>query len=216
MSLLSIASELRRTVRGLRRHPGFTTAAVLTLALGIGATTAIFSVVYGVLIKPLSYPEAHELVSIRHAAPGSPAALQGFSESQYVTYREANRAFEHVGFWSDGRRTLTGLDDPEQVRVLTVTHGTLQALGVQPALGRWFVDAEHSPGAAAPASTIVSYAFWQRHFGGDESALGRTLALDGRSYEIVGIMPRGFKFLDLKPQPDVIDAMRIDATQMLR
>jgi predicted permease len=214
--LLSIASELRRTFRNLLRHPAFTLAAVLTLALGIGATTAIFSVVYGVLIKPLPYPDAHELVSIRHRAPGSPVAEQGFSESQYVTYREANRAFEHVGFWTDGGRTLTGLGDPEQVRVLTATHGVLQALAVQPTLGRWFGDAEHSPGAGAPASVIVSHAFWQRRFGGDESVLGRALALDGRSYQIIGIMPQGFKFLDLKPQPDVIDAMRIDATQMLR
>src|SRR5688572_32787094 len=92
-NLLSVTSELRRTVRSLLRHPAFTAAAVVTLALGIGATTAIFSVVYGVLIKPLSYPDAHELVSIRHAAPGSPAAVQGFSESQYVTYRGATRAF---------------------------------------------------------------------------------------------------------------------------
>jgi predicted permease len=207
-------SGFRHAVRGLRRHPGFTAAAVLTLGLGIGATTAIFSVVYGVLLKPLPYPDADELASIRHTAPGSPVPEQGFSESQYVTYREANRAFEALGLWSDTGRTLTGLGDPEQVRVLTVTHGTLQALGVQPALGRWFVDAEHSPGADAPASVIVSNAFWQRHFGGDESVLGRTLALDGRSYEIVGIMPPGFKFLDLKPQPDVIDTMRIDATQM--
>jgi predicted permease len=213
---LSFASDLSRTARSLLRHPAFTAAAVLTLALGIGATTAIFSVVYGVLIKPLPYPEAHELVSIRHAAPGSPVAEQGFSESQYVTYRQANRTFEHLGFWAGAGRTLTGLGDPAQVSVLTVTHGTLQALGVPPALGRWFVDAEHDPGAEAPASVIVSYAFWQRHFGGDASVLGRTLSLDGRSYEIVGIMPQGFKFLDLKPQPDVIDAMRIGATQMLR
>jgi predicted permease len=215
-NLLSVASELRRTARSLLRHPAFTAAAVLTLALGIGATTAIFSVVYGVLIKPLPYPDAHELVSIRHAAPGSPVAEQGFSESQYVTYREATRAFEHVGFWTDTGRTLTGLGDPEQVRVLTVTDGTLQALGVHPAMGRWFVDAEYSPGAGAPASAVMSYAFWQRRFGGDGSVLGRTVALDGRSYEIVGIMPPSFKFLDLKPQPDVIDAMRIDAIQMLR
>jgi predicted permease len=215
MALFS-SSGLRHAVRGLTRHPGFTAAAVLTLALGIGATTAIFGVVYGVLLKPLPYPDADELVNIRHAAPGSPAAMQGFSESQYVTYREANRAFEAVGFFSGGGRTLTGLGDPEQVQVLTVTHGILQALGVQPAVGRWFVDAEHNPAADAPASVLVSYAFWQRHFGGDESALGRALALDGRSYEIVGIMPAGFKFLDLKPQPDVIDAMRIDATAMRR
>jgi predicted permease len=210
------SSGLRHAVRGLRRHPGFAAAAVLTLALGIGATTAIFGVVYGVLLKPLPYRDADELVSIRHSAPGSPVPEQGVSESQYVTYREANRTFENVGLWAESGRTLTGLGDAEQVRVLGVTHGILQALGVQPALGRSFVEAEHSPGTDAPNSVIVSNAFWQRHFGGDESALGRTLSLDARSYEIVGIMPPGFKFLDLRPQPDVIDAMRIDATEMRR
>jgi hypothetical protein len=96
-NLLSIGSELRRTVRRLPRHPAFTAAAVLTLALGIGATTAIFSVVYGVLIKPLPYPDADRLVSVRHTAPGIDTGLYGISGSMFVTYSEENSVFEHFG-----------------------------------------------------------------------------------------------------------------------
>src|SRR5690606_5649012 len=134
-AFLSSSSGLRLAARTLRRRPGFTAAVVLTLALGIGATTAIFGVVYGVLLKPLPYPDAGELVSLRHTAPGravrASAEALGFSESLYVTYREENEAFEHVGLWGSGGQTLTGSGNPEQVRTLIVTQGTLQALGVQ-------------------------------------------------------------------------------------
>jgi len=212
------SSGLRRAVRGLRRHPGFTAAAVLTLALGIGATSAIFSVVYGVLIKPLPYPDPDELVSVRHTAVGHPYGVAGntlgSADSMYVTYRDENRVFEHVGLWGANERTLTGVGEPERIATLAVTHGTLQTLGVQPVLGRWFSDAEHTPAAEGPDSVILSHAFWQRRFGGDESALGRTLSLDFRPSQVVGIMPAGFRFLNLTPQPDVISASRIDASQL--
>ncbi len=210
------------TVRGLLRHPGFTAAAVLTLALGLGATTAIFSVVYGVLLKPLPYPDAHELVSLRHTAPGFAAILGrtpddsfGLGESMYVTYREENRVFEHVALWDNSERTLTGLGEPEQLKVLAVTVDTLQTLGVQAALGRGFADAEYTLGAAeGPDPVIVSYAFWQRRLGGDEAALGRAFSLDTRLVQVVGIMPQGFRFLDWRPQPDVISAIRTDGSQI--
>jgi predicted permease len=205
----------------LRRHPGFTAAAVITLALGIGATTAVFSVVYGVLIKPLPYPDADELVSLRHTARGLAVNLGlgaddafGLSESMYVTYSKENSAFEHVGLWTLMEQTLTGVGEPEQIRVLQVTHGTLQALGVQPVLGRWFSDAEHTLGSEGAAPVIVSHAFWQRRFGGDEAALGRTLSLDFHAAQVVGIMPADFRFLD-QPQPDVISAIRTDGNQIL-
>jgi predicted permease len=223
MTALVSPSSLRQTIRGLWRHLGFTTAAALTLALGIGATTAIFSVVYGVLLKPLPYPDAGALVSLQHTAPGlaatigrAPSDSFGLSESMYVTYREENRAFEHVGFWTGAEQTLTGLGEPEQISVLAVADGTLQALGVQPALGRWFSADEYTLAAAdGPDPVIVSHAFWQRRFGGDQGALGQTLSLDGRSGQVVGIMPAGFRFLDLKPQPDVMRAIRTDGAQIL-
>jgi predicted permease len=194
---------------------------VLTLALGIGATTAIFSVVYGVLIKPLPYPDADELVSLRHAAPGLmrtigfPAdTLPGMSESMYVTYREENRAFEHVGLYTSYEHTLTGLGETEQIRALAVTDGTLQALGVQPVLGRWFFEAEHTLGGEGPLPVILSHAFWQQRFGGDESALGRPLSLDYLQFQVVGVMPADFRFLDMSPQPGIITPVRTDGVQI--
>src|SRR5690606_38787843 len=131
-----------------------------------------------------------------HTAPGravrASAEALGFSESLYVTYREENEAFEHVGLWGSGGQTLTGSGNPEQVRTLIVTQGTLQALGVQPALGRWFTDAEYTLGGAeGPDPVILSHAFWQRRFGGNESALGSMLSLDLRPSQVIGIMPAG-------------------------
>jgi predicted permease len=218
MTILSSALDLRHAVRSLRRHPGFTAAAVPTLALGLGATTAIFGVVYGVLLKPLPYTDAHELVSIWHTARGHPFGLAGNSlgsaDSMYVTYREENRTFDHIGLWGAGQRTLTGLGEPERIRSLSVTHGTLQALGVRPVLGRGFSDADHTAGADGPDPVILSHAFWQRRFGGDEAALGGTLSLDARPSQIVGIMAAGFRFLSLTPQPDIIIAGRIDGSRL--
>jgi putative ABC transport system permease protein len=211
-NLLSITSELRRTVRSLLRHPAFTAAAVLTLALGIGATTAIFSVVYGVLIKPLPYPDADRLVSVRHTASGLGADLYGISGSMFVTYSEENSVFEHFGTWGEGGYALTGGDQPEQIRGVSISDGTLQALGMQPVLGRWFTADEYARGDG-PDSVILSYGLWQRRFGADPSVLGRTLSLDSEPAQIVGVMPRGFRFLDLTP--DVIRAARRDSSQPL-
>jgi predicted permease len=208
------SSGLRYALRGLKRHPGFAAAVVLTLALGIGANTAIFSVVYGVLIKPLPYPNADRLVSLRHTAAGLNTEQLDAAPSLYVTYKEESRTFEHIGLWGDGGTSLTGLDQPEQARAVFVTHGTLQALGVQPLLGRWFSETEHTPAAEGPAPVILTHAFWQRRFGGDESALGRTLSLDSNPSQVVGVMPADFRFLDVTPQPDVILAIRIDRGQL--
>jgi predicted permease len=213
-NLLSLASELRRTARRLLRHPSFTAAAVLTLALGIGATTAIFSVVYGVLLKPLPYPDADRLVSVRHAAPGLTTGLVGIAASMYVTYEQENRVFEHLGSWSElGALALTGLGEPEQISGVVVGDGTLQALGVQPVLGRWFTADEHTAGAAGGDPVILSYGMWQRGFGGDPAVLGRAIALDSEPAQVVGVMPAGFGFLGLKP--DIIRADRPDSSRPL-
>jgi putative ABC transport system permease protein len=205
----SIWRELRHAVRGLFRRPTFTFAAMLTLALGIGATTAIFSVVYSVLIKPLPYPNADELVRIRHSAAGYLGGAD-FEPTMYLTYRDENRTFASVGLWQDGGATLTERGEPERVRALRVTDGTLQALGVRPLQGRLFMEAEHGPGAQGPAPVVISHAFWQRRFGGDETAIGRELSIDSRPSEVVGIMPPDFRFLDRTPQPDVIVAVQLD------
>jgi putative ABC transport system permease protein len=206
----SVARDLRHALRGLARRPAFTFAAVLTLALGIGATTAIFSVVYSVLIKPLPYPNADELVRIRHSARGQPLGTADFDATMYLTYRDENRTLASIGLWQDASATLTDRAEPEQVRTLRVTDGTLQALGVQPMRGRWFTEAEHGPATEGPRPVILSHAFWQRRFGGDEAAIGGQLSIDSQPAEVVGVMPPDFRFLDSTPQPDLIVAMRLD------
>jgi predicted permease len=215
----SVGRDLRFALRGLSRRPAFTFAAVLTLALGIGATTAIFSVVYSVLIKPLPYPNAGELVRIRHASSGF-GDINGSEPSMYFAYRNETRTLTRIGLWLESSATLTDRGDPERVRALLVTDGTLQALGVQPSRGRGFTEQEYRPAAEGPLPVILSYAFWQRRFGGDDAALGRELSVAAQASsgalplagpaQVVGIMAPGFRFLDMTPQPDVILAVRLN------
>jgi predicted permease len=206
----SVGRDLRHALRTLPRRPSFTFAAVLTLALGIGATTAIFSVVYSVLLKPLPYPSPDELVRIRHVASAQGNGDLSSATSQYFTYRAETRTLAELGMWSDGGETLTRTDGTERVRSIRVTHGLLQALGVQPVRGRWFNEAEHGPQADGLAPVILSYAFAQSRFGGDAAALGRELTINGRQAQVVGIMPRDFRFLDLSPPFEIIVAMQLD------
>jgi predicted permease len=216
----SIGRDLRHAQRSLRRRPAFALTAVLTLALGIGATTAIFSVVYSVLLKPLPYPNPDELVRIRHTAPGLNAPNFVASTNMHITYAQENRAFTAVGLWMEDSATLTDRGEAERARALKVADGTLQALGVQPLRGRWFTAAEHAAAADGPTPVILSHGFWQRRFGGDEAALGRQLSIASGggggtlplppSAQVVGIMPASFQFLDAVPQPDIIIPVRMD------
>ena len=134
----------------------------------------------------------------------------------YLTYRKENRTFASIGLFQWWDTTLTGLGEPEQLSALRVTDGTLQTLGVEAMLGRWFTSQEYGPAAEAPEPVILSYAFWQRRFGSDEAVLGREISMEAptgsgsRQWRVVGIMPRGFRFLDMTPQPDVIIAWQID------
>src|SRR5690349_4808375 len=145
----ALVRDARYALRRLRKTPAFTAAALLTLALGIAANTAMFAVIDSILIRPLSYPHAEALVSIRHTArglPGLPDTLP-CSPSMYFTYREENRAFEQFGAWSAAGASVTGIAEPEQPRALFVTHGVLDAVGVMPLLGRWFSEADDVPGS---------------------------------------------------------------------
>ncbi|HEX7237326.1 MAG TPA: ABC transporter permease [Gammaproteobacteria bacterium] len=206
----SIGRDLRYALRGLSRRPAFTLAAVLTLAIGIGATTAIFSVVYSVLLKPLPYPDSDELVRIRHLAATLNSADLQSQPSLYFTYREENRTLAQIGFWSDGGETVTRTDGTDRVRSLRLTHGVLQAIGVPPASGRWFTENDHSPAAEGPAPVILSYAFAQSRFGGEAAALGRDLIVNGQPAQVVGIMPRDFRFLNMSPPFEIMVALRLD------
>jgi predicted permease len=205
-------NPLRHALRRLGRAPVFTTIALITLALGIGANSAIFSVVNGVLLKPLPYPKSEELVGVWHLAPGV-AGLTGdvnCSPTMYFTYRDEGRAFQHVGMWSSGRVSVTGLGEPEEVAAIMVTSGTLETLGVPPALGRWFSQADDTPGT--PSTTIMSYGYWQRRFGGNASVVGQSVTVDGRPRTVIGVMPRDFRFLDNKADlyfPERLDRNKI-------
>jgi putative ABC transport system permease protein len=195
----SLAREARYAVRALRSNPAFTVVALLTLAVGIGANTAVFSVVNSVLLSPLRYPRAGQLVALHQEAPGA-AGLASFSQglplsdSMYFTYTEQNRSFQAMGVWVLNNANVTGLAEPEQVRVVVVSDGVLQALGVPPAAGRWLLPADQAP--QGPERAMLSYGYWQRHFGGLPSAVGRILTVDSRPREIVGVMPRGFRIAD--------------------
>jgi len=206
--------DLRYAARAFAKQRAFAATAVLILALGIGATTAIFSVVYSVLIKPLPYPNADELVRLRHSTAGQLGGAD-FEPTMYITYRDENRTLASVGIWQDASTTLTDGGEPERLRSVRVTDGTLQTLGVQPLRGRWFTKDEHGPAAEGAEPVIISYGFWQRRFGGDDDAIGREISMDSRPARVVGIMPAAFRFLDLATQPDVITAVRLDEAKLI-
>jgi predicted permease len=211
--LADLWHDLRYAARAFAKQRAFAATAILILALGIGATTAIFSVVYSVLIKPLPYPNADELVRLRHSVAGQFGGAD-FEPTMYVTYRDENLTLASIGLWTDASATLTDGGEPERLRSLRVTDGTLQTLGVQPLRGRWFTADEHGPAAEGAEPVIISYGFWQRHFAGDDDAIGREISLDSRPSRVVGIMPADFRFLDLPTQPDVIAAVRLDEANL--
>ena len=152
----SLSAAFRYWFRTLRREPMFAAAAILTLALGIGATTAIFSVVNGVLIKPLPYPHADELLAIAHHTPGWDFGGDvGMSPSMLFTYREESRVFQSIGGWSPNAGTVTGFAEPERTRIIQVTFGLLQAMDVPPLLGRCLSLEDDTPGA--PDVVLLSY-----------------------------------------------------------
>ena len=200
-ALDSVAHDLRFGLRTLRHNPLFTTVALLTLAIGIGANTAVFSVVNSVLIKPLPYPHPEQLVAVLHNAPGA-AGLASVSDglqlspSMYFTYSEQNRTFQSIGLWSadTGVTVVTGLAEPEKVPTIYLTDGALEALDIPPAIGRWLGPSDQRPNG--PATIMLGYGYWQRRFGGARSVIGRNLTIDSRPTEIVGVMPRGFRFVN--------------------
>jgi predicted permease len=188
----NLLRDLRYALRALARAPGFTLTVVLTLALGIGATTAMFSVVNGVVIKPLPYPESEAVVTVTHSVVFGNVRGSGFpfSPQMLETYATNGQAFQELGLYSGGRATITGIGDPEQVSTLLVTEGTLRALDVQPALGRWFSHDDDQPGV--PETVILSHGYWQRQLGGDPGVIGRVMTIDTRLHEVIGVMPAHF------------------------
>ena len=201
--LSDLWQDLRYASRMFRKQPGFTATAVLTLALGIGATTAIFSVVYGVLLKPLPFHEPERLVSLLHTVPDGG---RNHGPATYFTYLDNQRAFETVGAWESNDVTITGRGEPEHAFVLSVSDGTLPLLRVQPVVGRLFNAADDAPGS--PLRAVLTYGYWQRKFGGDDGVIGQSLDIDGAPAEIIGVLPASFKFL--RETPALLLPMQLD------
>jgi len=193
-----LTSDLRVTLRMIGKSPGFALAAIMTLALGIGATTAVFSVVNAVLIKPLPYPEPDTLVGVWHSAQfqGITSNNVRLSSTMYLSYREHAETFADFGLWRATRASVTGMGEPEQVPALVVTYGTLPAVGVPPMLGRWFTASDDSAGT--PETTILSYGYWQRRFAGNPAIIGTSVTIDSRPREVIGVMPQSFRFLNIE------------------
>jgi len=195
----SILADLKFAFRRLRKSPGFAATVLLTLAIGIGANTVVFSVVNGVLLKPLPYPDSEQLVSLWLNAPGA-GGLASFSNglqlsaSMYFTFSDQNRTFQSMGIWTPSNASVTGVAEPEQVRSEMISDGVLETLNVPPAVGRWLLPADQDPHGGK--TVMLSYGYWQRRFGGDRSVIGRVIQVDAQSREIVGVMPRGFRLVD--------------------
>ncbi|HEV2386709.1 MAG TPA: ABC transporter permease [Candidatus Acidoferrales bacterium] len=190
-----LASQLRQVMRRLGRAPMFTAITLVTLAAGVGASTAVFSVLEGVVLKPLPYPYPEHLVGVWHTAPGLNWLDVNMAPSNYFVYRDQNRTFQSLGMYRHDSVTITGVAEPEQVPALDVTDGVLETLGVPPLIGRWFTRQDDTPGA--PETAILLYGYWQHKFGGSPSVMGRTILVDGKQRQIVGVMPRRFRFLNV-------------------
>ena len=198
---------LKQVLRRLGRVPLFTVVTLITLAAGIGANTAVFSVLEGVLLKPLPYPNPGQLVGVWHTAPGLNIPEVNMAPSTYFIYREQSRTFQDVGIYQRDSVSVTGLAEPEQVRALDVTDGILPVLGIPPLLGRWFNNADDKPGS--PDTVMLTYGYWRRKFGGDRSVIGRNIILDGKPHQIIGVMPQAFHFLD-QEDPALILPIQLD------
>jgi putative ABC transport system permease protein len=185
--------DLRYGLRQLRRSPGFTAVAVLTLALGIGANTAVFSLVDIVLLRPLPYRNPEELVVVSETVPPMGGEIEvGMAAGEYLDYRDRNRSFAQTAAYEGAGFNLTGEGTPLRVNAAAVSASVFPLLGVPPRLGRTFTADEERPGSAPVA--IFSYSLWQNHFGADRRILGKTIKLDEKPYLVVGVMPPSFKF----------------------
>jgi predicted permease len=198
-ALESALNDARFALRRLRKAPGFTITILLTLAIGIGANTAVFSVVNSVLLKPLAYPDSGQLVSLRLDAPGMgglSSTRDGLklSASMDLTFSRHNHSFESMGVWTMWNANVTGMAQPDEVDEAVVSGGVLEALDVPAMFGRWFMPAEQDPHGAK--AVMLSYPYWQKRFGGDRGVIGRSIQVDGVTRTIVGVMPKDFHIED--------------------
>jgi predicted permease len=188
----NLLMDIRYGLRTLRKNPGFAAAAVLTLALGIGANTALFSVIDAVVLRPLPFRDPDGLVALRCVDLRDTSRGGEISYPNFLDWRARSHSFEGMSVWNISSVTYAGGEQPESVRSAVVSANLFSMLGVAPMVGRDFVAEEDQPGHAL--AVMLSYDFWQSHFGGDASVLGRALTLDNQKYNVVGVMPARFQF----------------------
>jgi len=209
--MYSFTQQLKQVLRRLRLSPLFTTITLITLAAGIGANTLVFSVIEGVLLKPLPYPDPARLVGVWHSAPGINIKDLNMAPSHYFIYREQGQSFQDIALYQGDSLSITGLNEPEQVDALDVTEGMFPILGVTPIAGRLFSPEDGRPNS--PKTAMLGYGYWMQKFGGDRSVVGRTIITDGDSRLIVGVLPRSFHFLDYR-DPAVVIPFQFDRAKM--
>ena len=199
VALETLFADLRLTLRRLGKAPGFAVTILLTLAIGIGANTVVYSVINRVLLRSLPYPDSDRLVALDLDAPGA-GGLANFSTglrmspSMYFTFLRHNRTFQSIGIWISDVSNITGIAQPEEVHSIYVSDGVLESLDVPAAAGRWFAHADQDPRGAK--TVMLSYGYWQRRFGGDPAVIGRILQVDSQPHTIIGVMPRNFRVAD--------------------
>lgn len=208
--MAQFSDQLKQVARRLARAPLFTAITLITLAVGVGANTVVFSVVESVLLKPLNYPHPEQLIGIWHRAPGIGLDSLNIAPFLYFIDREQSTTLVDIGVYNFNSLSVTGAGEPEHVRGLDVSDGTLPLLGVKPELGRLFSRRDDLPNA--PKTVLISDGYWRQKFGGSNSAVGRSITVDGETREIIGVLPRGFHFLD-QDDAAVIEPMQIDRSK---
>jgi predicted permease len=186
----SLAQDIRIAFRAFARNPGFALAAILSLAIGIGANTSIFSVANALLLRPLPYKDANRLVILWNRSPGLDILQDWFSTAQYLDIKNGHHGFEEVAIASGANDDLTGEGEPERVGTMRVSSNLLPMLGARAALGRLFLSDEDVPGRSPTA--VLSYGMWAHRYGRDPRMLGKSITINGQSYEVVGILPQSF------------------------
>ena len=198
-----MVQDLTDALRTILKTPGFTAVTVLTLAVGIGANAALFSVVDALLLRPLPYPDAGRIVTLWSTQPDG--SRTNVSPADFLDYRDRNHVFEHIGALSqvDFNVMISGAAD--RLTGFRITSGFLETLGVQPLLGRRFTPGDDRTGA--PPVVILSYTAWQQKFGGDRQVIGQALTVDGASGTVIGVLPRNFRFIF---SPEMLAPLTID------
>src|SRR4029453_18781081 len=207
----TLLRDIRHTFRSLLKTPVFALSVVFTLALGIGGNTAVFSVLDQLLLRPLPYPDGNQLVTVDELSLGRNARAD-VSPANWLDWERESRTFRQFAAWQLRAFTLTGAGEPRRVTAQLVSSEFFPLLGVAPLLGRTISDEDDRPNG--PRVAVISYRAWQNQLGGDQRAVGSTLQLDDRPYEVVGVMPAGFRFV--REDVDVWTASQLDRNRPWR